>query len=106
MTTEPVDVRRKEMVMTEAETDALVVHWGFDDIDRALQNMALEIERLRAAPEAQGEPVADWREANPLHYEPHYTQWISRLTTERLHSKSDIALALAIRDAALAAARK
>jgi len=57
---EPVDVRRKTMVMTEAETDALVVHWGFDDVDRALQNMALEIERLRAAPRAAHGDAAFW----------------------------------------------
>ncbi len=37
-----------------------------------------------------------WREARPMELEPHYCYWVSHLTSEGLHAKSDIATVLAI----------
>lgn len=37
------------MIMTSEETDELVRVWGMDDIDRALQNLELERQRLERA---------------------------------------------------------
>jgi hypothetical protein len=48
--------------------------------------------------------LPDWRNADPEN-EPDYVFWVSALTSEGLHAKSDIALLLAMQSRSLAAAQ-
>lgn len=57
----------KRIVMPQAEIDQLVVDWGMDDIDRALQNLELARRRLAAERDAAREATCHhgWRGTAP-----------------------------------------
>ena len=43
-------------------------------------------------------PIPDWSNTMPWDLEPHFGRWMTALTTEGLHAKSDIAVVLAMLD--------
>lgn len=53
-------------------------------------------EALRKPHDLPSGAPGDWRNADPERLEPYYSHWVSKLTTDDLHAKSDIATVLAL----------